>query len=264
MALRIATASVGLPLLLGAVWLGAPWFTIVIGLAAAVGAVELCALARGWGDRPVAPVAFGACIALAVGAHLYADTSLIPAPAPPVVAGLAGLSLVWLLWHSGPGRRPAVWTATAAVALYAGGLLAHAPVLREVDQGREWVYVLLAVTFAADTCAFVVGRAWGRRPMAPAVSPSKTWEGAVAAEVGAVGAAAAAVLGLGLDVPVVEALVLGAVLGVSGQIGDLFVSRLKRRAGAKDSGWVFPGHGGLLDRTDSIVFNLVVMYYFVS
>lgn len=264
MAQRIATASIGIPLLLGAVWLGAPWFTVVVGVAAAVGAIELCSLARGWSDRPPVIVAVGASLALVIGSLLYTETSNAWEPALPLVAGLAGLSLVWLLWHSRPGPRPSVWLVTAAIALYTGGLLLHAPVLRDLDQGREWVYLLLAVTFAADTCAFLAGRTFGRRPLAPAISPSKTWEGAIAAEVGAIGASVAVAFALGLDIPIAGALLLGAVLGVAGQLGDLFESRLKRSAGAKESGWVVPGHGGLLDRTDSIVFNLVVMYYFVS
>ena len=264
MALRIATASIGLPLLLGAVWLGAPWFTALVGVAAAAGAIELCALARGWSDRPMVSVSVGAAIALVVGSHLYTEASNVWEPALPLVSGLAGTSILWLLWHSRPGQGPSVWPASAAIALYAGGLLLHAPVLRELDQGREWVYVLLAVTFTADTSAFLVGRAVGRRPLAPSVSPAKTWEGAIAAEAGAIGAAAAAVAVLGLEMSIANAVALGAVLGVAGQLGDLFESRLKRGAGAKKSGWIFPGHGGLLDRIDSIVFNLVVMYYFVS
>jgi len=167
MVLRIATASIGLPLLLGAVWLGAPWFTAVVGVAAAVGAVELCALARGWSDRPIVLVAASASIALLIGSHLYTETSSVWEPALPLVAGLAGVSVVWLLWHSRPGPGPSVWPATAAIALYTGGLLLHVPVLRDLDQGREWVYLLLAVTFAADTCAFLAGRAFGHRPLAP-------------------------------------------------------------------------------------------------
>jgi len=261
---RIATVSIGLPLLVGAVWLGAPWFTVLVAIAAVVGTVELCTLARGWSNKPVVPVAAGASVALVIGSHVFSKASSIGTPGLPVIAGLAGLSIFWMLWLSRPGTRPWGWQATAATALYAGGLLAHAPILRDLDQGREWMYVLLSVTFAADTCAFLVGRALGSRPLAPSISPSKTWEGAIAAEIAAVAGAATTITWLGLDMTMMKSLLLGAILGVSGQLGDLLESRLKRSAGVKESGRLFPGHGGLLDRIDSIVFNLVVMYYFVS
>ena len=131
-----------------------------------------------------------------------------------------------------------------------------------MDQGLQWV-LLLAVTFATDTSAFFVGRALGRLPLAPAISPGKTLEGAVGGLAGAVLAAVIGVELLGLELTMPETLVLGGLAGVAGQLGDLAESRLKRVAGVKDSGWLFPGHGGVLDRIDSIVFNLPVVYYFV-
>jgi phosphatidate cytidylyltransferase len=100
--------------------------------------------------------------------------------------------------------------------------------------------------------------------MAPSISPAKTWEGSVGGIAGALGASVAAVTLLDLDSGVGEALVLGAIIGVVAQLGDLVESRLKRISDVKDSGWLMPGHGGVLDRLDSIVFNLVVVYYFVS
>ncbi len=151
-----------------------------------------------------------------------------------------------------------------AIVLYTGGLLFHAPLLRALDQGRQWVLFLLLVTFATDTSALLAGRIAGKRLMAPVLSPAKTWEGAGGGAAGAVLVGVAAMYALGLDVAVWKAVALGAVIGVSSQMGDLFESKLKRIAGVKDSGRAVPGHGGLLDRLDSIVFNLVVVYYFVS
>ena len=100
--------------------------------------------------------------------------------------------------------------------------------------------------------------------MAPSISPSKTWEGAVGGVAGALVFSVAAIYILDIDAGVGEALALGALIGTIGQLGDLMVSRLKRMAEVKESGWLVPGHGGLLDRLDSIVLNLVVVYYFVS
>ena len=121
--------------------------------------------------------------------------------------------------------------------------------------------LLFVVTFSTDISAFFVGKAFGKRPLAPTISPSKTWEGAIGGFGGALVGAFAAVQVLGLDATVPQSLALGALAGVAGQLGDLAVSRMKRIADVKDSGWLFPGHGGLLDRMDSIVFNLVVVYY---
>ena len=171
--------------------------------------------------------------------------------------------LFWVVVRIRPKARPADWAITLAAALYAGGLLAHAPLLRGLEDGREWVFVVVLVTFAADTAAFFFGRSFGRTPLAPTISPGKTWEGAGAALVAAIVAAPGltAVFTLGVALP--GTLALGALMGVVGQSGDLLESRLKRAARVKDSGWLLPGHGGVLDRLDSIVFNLALVYYFV-
>ena len=122
---------------------------------------------------------------------------------------------------------------------------------------------LLVVTFSTDTGAFFVGKAIGKRPLAPTVSPGKTWVGAIGGFLAAVLAALAAAWALEIDVSVPVIVALGALMGVVGQAGDLFESKLKRLAGVKESGRLLPGHGGILDRLDSIVFNLALLYYFV-
>ena len=155
--------------------------------------------------------------------------------------------------------------------LYAGLLLAHGIALRSLEAaaaggggdelGRAWLLLALLVVMAADTGAFAVGRAVGRHPMAPRLSPSKTWEGAAGGMAAAV--AAALLLGLLLDlgVPLWQQAMAGAVIGLAGQLGDLLESRLKRAANAKDSGALLPGHGGMLDRLDSILLALPAAYY---
>jgi phosphatidate cytidylyltransferase len=162
-----------------------------------------------------------------------------------------------------PCDRLGDWAVTAGAPLLIGGLLSFGVLLRELDQGREWMLLAVLVTAASDSSAFFIGRAIGKTRLAPTISPGKTWEGAFGGLLGAGGAAAASVFVLGLDATLVEALVLGALMGVVGQVGDLAESWTKRAAGAKDSGWLIPGHGGILDRLDSFVFNLVLLYYFV-
>ncbi len=140
--------------------------------------------------------------------------------------------------------------------------------LRQLDHGRELVILALFTTFACDTSAFFVGRTWGKHHMTPTISPHKTWEGAIGGFAGAVAAAAALcyLLNLGswtLPLSYLEAVGVGCLVGVAAQLGDLLESMLKRRAGVKDSGNLLPGHGGVLDRIDSLVFTGVIVYYFV-
>ena len=125
--------------------------------------------------------------------------------------------------------------------------------------GLEWLLFALLTTFATDTGAFFVGRAIGRHRMAPTISPGKTWEGAVGGFVSALGAGAA--VAVVAELPLWVALAVAAGVGVAGQIGDLMESRLKRAAGAKDAGSLLPGHGGLLDRLDSLVLTIPLVYY---
>ena len=231
---------------------------------AALGALEICNFARHGVGRTATLVSVSSAVGLVVGAHLLAESSASDTALLPIVSIAAALSLAWMAWRSQRGSALRAWGVAAGAALYMGGLLFHAPLLRALDQGREWVFFLLIVTFAADTCAFVAGRTLGNRPLAPSISPTKTWEGALGGVIGALVASVAAVYALGLDTNAGLAVLLGALMGAAGQLGDLTESRLKRLAGAKDSGWLLPGHGGVLDRLDSIAFNLVVVYYFVS
>lgn len=262
MAVRIASAVVGLPLLIMIVWAGLPWFSALAAAAAGIAALELCHMARRWGGRPFTPIAVASAIALVAGGHFLADAPSVWTRAAPGVGVVACMALAWLLWSPRAGTGLPALGVTAGAALYAGGFLFHAPLLRALDQGREWVLLMLLVTFATDTCAFFVGRAIGRRPLAPGISPSKTVEGALGGVAGAVGAGVGAVLLLDMSAGLARALALGAVMGIVGQLGDLAESRLKRLAEIKDSGWLVPGHGGILDRLDSIVLNLLVVYYF--
>ena len=260
---RTATAVVGIPILVVLVWAGPAWFAAVVALVAAAAALELTEMARRWGDRPIRSVAIAGAVGLVIGAYFMDSPSSAQARFLPIVSAGAGVSLVWMLWLPKRGTGLSGLMVTTMAALYAGALLFHAPLLRALDEGREWVLLLLLVSFASDTGAFLAGWAIGRRPLAPTVSPSKTWEGAVGGLAGALAVSVAAYYVFGLEARVWEVLVVGALIGTVGQLGDLAVSRLKRTAEVKDSGWLVPGHGGVLDRIDSIVFSLVVVYYFL-
>ena len=122
---------------------------------------------------------------------------------------------------------------------------------------------MFLVTWASDTAAYYVGSSFGTRKLAPRISPGKTIEGSVGGLVGSVMMAVVAKFGFMPWLDLKDCLIIGLLLGSIGQVGDLFESRLKRYAGVKDSGTILPGHGGLLDRLDSLIFTSPVFYYYV-
>ena len=134
-------------------------------------------------------------------------------------------------------------------------------VLLRLDAGLQWAALAFLVTFATDTSAYAVGRAIGRRKLAPSISPGKTWEGAVGGLVGAATASTALVALLDVESRLLPAAALGLGIGIAAQAGDLLESKVKRMAGAKDSGRLIPGHGGLFDRLDSLVPVFPLVYY---
>ena len=263
MVFRVATAAVGIPILAIAVWAGSYWLSLLVAAFAALGAVEFCRIALKWGRRAEVAVAVVWSVAL-VGVGYILSGGLTGEMAWRAIVGVVALSyLVWQVRFTRAHVGLGDWAVTAAAALYTGGLLAHAPLLRGLDQGREWVFLAVFVTFAADTAAFFVGKGLGKRLLAPRMSPGKTWEGAAGGLIAATAAGLALAMLFDLDITPVMAVALGALMGVAGQLGDLFESWIKRSADVKDSGWLVPGHGGVLDRLDSIVFNLALVYYFV-
>ena len=276
---RLATAIVGIPALFAAVWVGSPWFSAFLFVVALAGAYELTRLARLWGERVhwAFPLLLTACF-ISTG-HQWGANGVLP---------LEGLLFFWegsdkyvvLGFHAGiiisfllmtrrllieQDKRFAIPTESLmfAIPLYVGGPMMYALALRGVEQGFEWVVFTLLVVFATDTAAFFGGRAFGKTPLAPNISPNKTREGAVAGMLGAVAASVLAASRLGIDAIIWETLLLGVIIGILAQLGDLAESRMKRKAGVKDSGALIPGHGGILDRIDSIVFTLPAVYYFV-
>jgi phosphatidate cytidylyltransferase len=144
--------------------------------------------------------------------------------------------------------------------VWIGIALAHAVLLRDTPHGGGIVAVVLVATFAGDTGAYFTGRAFGRRPLAPRISPNKTLEGLIGGIVASILGAEAA--GLYQDwFSGVDALLLGAAVGVAAPLGDLFESYLKRDRGVKDAGRLFGAHGGALDRLDAVLFTAVAGYY---
>jgi phosphatidate cytidylyltransferase len=176
-----------------------------------------------------------------------------------VAAVIAGGCLAEVTSRPGNNRRLRITVVLASI--YFGAMLAHAAPLSAIEDGRRWVLLAILSTFAVDTGAFFVGSWLGKHRLAPKISPKKSWEGVFGGTAAAIGAAIALDAILGLPLTAWQAALLGLAVTVSGVCGDLYESWLKRRAGVKDSGALIPGHGGILDRIDSLAPNIAVVYW---
>ena len=148
--------------------------------------------------------------------------------------------------------------------LYVPLLLSHAGLLRQSEHGREWVALVLLIVMASDSLAYFSGMAFGRHRLYEAISPKKSIEGAFGGLAGGVLGTLAAKLWLLPQLQAADVLLLGLGVGAFSQVGDLVESMFKRSFGVKDSGTLFPGHGGLLDRLDSLLFAFPATYYYVT
>jgi phosphatidate cytidylyltransferase len=264
---RVITAAIGVPLIILAIWFGDPWIAIFIAAAALASTYEFYRMANLDRREPLLYLGLLWTLALVLSPH-YQDSNLLPVAITVAVL----VSLVCLLFRTSREKAFNQWAWTIAGALYVGWMLSYWLNLRGLEDGRNWVYLAMLTTFANDTSAYFIGRARGRHKLAPAISPAKTSEGAIGGLGGAVVGAVviATVLRLisaDLGVPFAfrywQIIVLGFVVGLVAQLGDLVESLLKRQMGVKESGNLLPGHGGVLDRFDSLIFVGAVVYYYV-
>lgn len=258
LAKRLASAIIAMPILGVAVWFGHPWFTIVVAVAAAGAAREFFNLSEATRGKPLAFVGIAGVVYLVVesqGRSPFSTTSLVAAA---IIAFLVAI-MFSRIEHAAAG-----WAWTVAGFLYLGWLLRYPLFLRDLDHGRYWVFLALLATFATDSAAYLVGSKWGRHRMAPQISPQKTWEGAIGGFAG--GLAATFVLIPLFDLPLSwpHTALLGALIPIFAEMGDLAESALKRGAGVKEAGVFLPGHGGFLDRMDSLLLVVVMVYYYAT
>ncbi len=242
---RVLSALVLLPPVIAAVWLGGLWFLLLVALAAAVAGWEFGGLLRLEKSRRLLLAAFTGLMALAlwvVGADRSYPELIVFLVTPPLALGI--LARLWRLTRVAWGCAGFAW-------IWLG--LGSAVWLREQEQGLAWVVWLLVVVWATDIAGYFAGRAIGGPKLAPRISPGKTWSGLMAAMAVAalVGWFAAFWLFTRSDA---GAGLAAAVLAGIAQAGDLFESALKRHFAVKDSSDLIPGHGGLLDRIDGLLF----------
>lgn len=262
--LRLLSAVVLLPASVAAILFAPPIaFALFIAVIAAMCGFELGRLVL---DAPFRGHAAGIAVLSGASALAVGLASVCPA-APLVGLGLVPMAALLLFMFSANDLTSAARGALAAAAgsVYCGALPGFAALLLAMEpHGREWVIALLACAVAGDTGAYAVGGLVGRRKLAPRLSPGKTWEGAVGGLAATLLAAGIVKLFLIEDLGAAEALLLGAALSIACQLGDLAESFLKRGFGAKDSGTLIPGHGGILDRMDSLLFGAPVAFLFAA
>lgn len=255
---RVLSAAAFLPLFVLLVKFGTPFhFFLLVGVAILIGLHEFYAMAELGGLHSLTLLGMTGGLALSC-------LLVFGVPAPWLTATLAGLVVLplvaLLLVGEGPKEAASKAAITSLGMLYVGGLLSFPAILRGMGPGRTYIFYLALVTWAGDVGAFYAGRRFGRKPLYPSVSPNKTVEGAVGGLLCSVLGSCLAKLWFWEQLGGVQSLFLGLGLGVVGQVGDLCESMLKRSVGVKDTGTLIPGHGGILDRVDSLLFAGPALY----
>lgn len=254
---RIMSALVGIPVILYAFWLGGRFLSGVVLIIAILGVREMCRL---WGKAGVSVWMPGALLGtglFVVSAHSENEFFLGAALFCTLAAGLVYMVTVY------PKFSFTDLSSTVFTSIYAGWLLTHLISLRQLPGGFHFILLVLATTWSTDTFAYFVGINLGRHKLAPKLSPGKSVEGAVGGLTGSI--LAAVILGLlNARMPLGHYVAVGLIAGILGQAGDLVESAFKRMAGVKDSGTLIPGHGGILDRFDSLIVTAPVVYYYLK
>ncbi|MBI4727630.1 phosphatidate cytidylyltransferase [candidate division TA06 bacterium] len=255
---RVLVAFLGIPLMLAAVYLGGWWLWALVLLISLLGLLEYYGLASVKGYAPLKWWGLLGGILLLLSFSLVSDL-------------MAGLTVGWLLlllgWTAIKARIEnslAGLAATIFGIIYVPGLLGHMILLRNYGQapGFKLLTLAMALVWAGDTGAYFTGLIWGKRPLAPKISPQKSIEGLLGGALFTVTASVLLSLYWVKELGLWQALIIGLGVAFFGTLGDLFESLFKRDAGVKDSGNLLPGHGGVLDRFDSMMFALPFVYWY--
>ncbi len=257
---RLAVAAVAIPLTVGLVLWASPFlFFLVLGVLVVLAQFEFYRL------FPSMPFDTGIWMGLSAGTGLLyviylKSTGAVPPETLEVVGALLLLTVMGGTVLTGGaariGQLAIVWLGIMYIPFLMGTIL----LIRGIPGGARWILYLLALTWIVDAGGYFVGKAFGRHKMAPTLSPGKTWEGAVGGAVAGIIFSLLVVSWLPAPLTRMAVFWIGLLLSISGQIGDLVESSFKRQAGVKDSGLLFPGHGGMLDKVDSLIFNAPVLY----
>jgi phosphatidate cytidylyltransferase len=263
---RYLTALIVLPILMAVVeWGHRCIFALIVSVAGFLALLELIRITNRK-QRLVEPAAAIIAFLLIMFASFYFRLT------PVAAAMTAALPLAFLFAAREPGELGPILQRnglTAYSALLLGIGLAHLNLLRgfgglaDEELGRDLIFYFLAVIWLSDTFAYHLGKTFGRHPFSPRLSPKKTWEGFLGAVGGGILISVLGVAWLDLDLPLGHAVVLGALLPIFGHLGDLAESLYKRFGEVKDSSGILPGHGGMFDRADSILFSAPFAFYYL-
>ena len=259
---RVAVALLFLPIFFWIIAQGGWVYVAVVALALGLAAHEYVALFRHHGHRPAGPLIVLGVVSLAA-ARFFTQFD----GGPAILTAAALICLTWHLfdYERGAARSGTDFAISLAGIVYLGWIGAFLISLRQLPQGEWWLLTALPVVWIADSAAYMVGKAIGRRRLSPRLSPKKTWEGYLAGilAAGAGGAGLASLWGMAADTSAFRAsagLWLGLALGALTPLGDLGISMIKREVQVKDTGRLLPGHGGALDRLDSWLWAGVLGY----
>lgn len=264
LAQRLISAAIGIPIIIGIVLLGGPLYDVAVAVILGIAAIEFCALfrppvtpPRAWWSMPP----WGPVVAVVIAVMVVFAGDIVSDETGYGAAAIAIAMLLLVMRREHVLVRP-WWLSLPLAVLYVGFLGAHFVPLRDLDGDGEWVFLAVLSTWGTDTFAYAAGKLFGNHKMAPGISPGKTWEGTAGGLIGGLLTVVALEAALGLPMTTGQAVILGALLPVFAVIADLAESLLKRGAGVKDTSELVPGHGGFLDRLDSLLLTVPLVYYF--
>ena len=266
--LRVVTSVILIPIVLVFVWLGGWWAFAAALIVVALGTYELHMMMLHSGYHPLLLVSLGLSTLFLVSAMLSSLQMRLLLLEVGFGVGLL-ISFLWLFFRKDLDGVLVDWALTLSFSIYLGWpmnlllLLRGSQVSWPLPRGAWWVLAALIGVWSFDTAAFFAGRYFGRHKLAPGISPAKTWEGALGGLVFSITVSLLVTVGP-LGVSWYMAVLLGILIGIAAVLGDLAESLIKRQTHVKDSGQIMPGHGGILDRIDSMLFVLIAVYLFAQ
>ena len=270
--IRTLVTAFLLPVTFLVIWTGGWWLTVLITICGVLGGWELANLIANHNYRPVKFICSIWSGGLIVAVHFYLNDSGFIITVIPVMLSIPVALLVFIFFDMGFKNESLAHkvihmsnslVVNSLIPLIVGGLLSFALFLNNLQGGRDWIYTIVVVVAATDVSSYIFGSLFGKHKLVPKISPSKTWEGGLAGLTFAIVTSVCLYYLFDLRGNLGLLIGFGGLLYFSALVGDLLESTVKRMVGVKDSGSLIPGHGGILDRMDSILISLFAGYLFV-